>query len=136
MTPEPAHIDDHQILIPASRDLVWQALLGRANTILRRGRPLALVLGANPPNGFAVTAEVPHHRLDLSGRHRFATYLLRFELTTPPDRDGSTLLVARSYADFHGVTGRAYRTALLASRGHVGAVQLILRSVKASATTR
>lgn len=136
MTPEPAHLDDQRILISASRDRVWQAMLDCVEKILRRGRPLAWILGANPPIGFAVTAEEPQQRLDLSGRHRFATYLLRFELTSPHDQDGSTLLLARSYADFHGLSGHAYRTALLRSGGHVGAVRLMLHTVKASATTR
>lgn len=136
MTSEPTHLDDHQILIPVSQDRVWQAMLDYINKLLRRGRPIAWILGASPPNGFAVTAEEPHHRLDLSGRHRFATYRLRFELTVPPDRGGSTLLLARSYADFHGLSGRAYRTALLMSGGHVGGVRLMLRMVRASALRR
>ncbi|TDC92646.1 hypothetical protein E1161_13110 [Saccharopolyspora aridisoli] len=136
MTSEPAHLDDHHVLIAASRDRVWQAVLDHAEKIRRRGRPIAWILGANPPNGFVVTAEEPGHRLDLSGRHRYATYLLRFELTASPEQGESTLLVARSYADFQGLTGRAYRAALLTSGGHVGAVRLILHAVRASATTR
>lgn len=136
MTPEPAHLDDHRILIPAPRGRVWQATVDSVGRVLRRGRPIGWALGADPPNGFAVTAEEPHQRLDLSGRHRFATYLLRFELTTPPEKDGSTLLVARSYADFHGLLGRAYRTALLRTGGHIFGVRLILRTVKASSGTR
>lgn len=134
MTPEPAHLDDHHILIPAPRVRVWPALLDYKERLLRRGRPIAWVLGTSPPSGFGVISEEPHDRLDLSGQHRFATYLLRFELTTPPDRDGSTLLLARSYADFHGLSGRAYRAALLMSGGHAAGVRLILRGVKASAT--
>jgi hypothetical protein len=136
MTQEPAHLDDHQVLIHESRDRVWQAVLEQSEKILLRGKPIAWILGANPPNGFAVTAEESHHRLDLAGRHRFATYLLRFELTAPPEQDGSTVLVARSYANFHGLTGRAYRAALLTSGGHVAAVRLMLRAVRTAATTR
>lgn len=132
MPPEPAHLDDHYILIPVPRERVWQALLDRIDKFLRRGRPIAWMLGTRPANGFAVTVEEPHHRLDLSGQHRFATYLLRFELTNPPDRDGSTLLLARSYADFHGLPGRSYRTALLRSGGHLGAVRLMLHAVRAA----
>lgn len=136
MPPEPAHLDDHRVLIPAPRDRVWQAALDHVDRLLRRGRPIAWLLGADPPNGFAVTAQEPHEQLDLSGRHRFATYLLRLEFTSPPDQEGSTLLVARSYADFHGLPGRAYRTALLRTGGHVAAVRLMLHALEQSATTR
>ncbi|TDD86916.1 hypothetical protein E1202_17685 [Saccharopolyspora karakumensis] len=136
MTQEPVHLDDHHVLIHASRGQVWQAVLDQSEKILSRGKPIAWILGANPPNGFAVTAEEPHRRLDLSGRHRLATYLLRFELADPPEQEGSTVLVARSYADFHGLIGRGYRAALLASGGHVAAVRLMLRAVRTAATKR
>ncbi len=67
-------------------------------------------------------------RLTLVGRHRFARYLLTFELTDVSQR--STQLRAQSYAAFPGVRGRVYRTLVVGSRAHVVATNHVLRSVR------
>ena len=77
---------------------------GRATFTERRCRASA------SPNRF------PHTRLELRGRHRFARYVLVFHL----DETGAdtTHLRARTYAEFPGLRGRAYR-ALVTARAPI-----------------
>ena len=76
-----------------------------------------------PPSGFEVVTSDPPREVVLGGRHRFSTYRLVFRIE--PDREASRLH-AVTYADFPGLHGRAYRTALMVSRGHRRAVQQML----------
>jgi hypothetical protein len=130
----PAYIDEHSIRIEAGRAEVWAVLhpyaerLGFAAPWDRVARQL---LGTQPPSGFAIAEEETARRIALDGRHRFARYRLEFGLTTA---DGATRLSARSYGDFPGIHGRAYRALVVDSRGHVLAVRHMLRRIRRRCT--
>ncbi|MEU7899811.1 hypothetical protein AB0B45_44055 [Nonomuraea sp. NPDC049152] len=125
-------MDEHQTTIAASRDLVWAALRRYVDSsLLVSGRnPLAWLLGTVPRTGFEVSREVPRQQLSMAGRHRFARYLLVFELADVAG--GKTVLSARTYAHFPGPHGLVYRALVIGSRAHVVAVQRMLRSVRRS----
>ena len=131
-TGELPYVDEHQTRIAASRDLVWTALRRYVDSSLRvgEGNPLAWLLGTVPRAGFEVSREVPNQQLSMAGRHRFARYLLVFELADVAS--GETVLSARTYADFPGLHGRVYRALVIGTRAHVVAVQGMLRSVRHS----
>ena len=124
------YLDEHSIRIAASRERVWTALQDYAATSLRipDRSPLAGLLGTEPRAGFDVAERAPLERLTLVGRHRFARYLLTFELTDAGA--AATQLRAQSYAEFPGVGGRLYRALVIGSRAHVVATNHILRSVR------
>ena len=130
MLDELPYVDEHAIRIPAPRDVVWAALERYVATSLRipEGNPLALILGTEPRAGFEVSESVPGESLDLVGRHRFSTYLLRFELADAPSR--TTQLRAQTYAAFPGVGGRVYRALVISMRTHEVATNHVLRSVR------
>jgi hypothetical protein len=127
---EPPFVDEHRIEIAASRGLVWTALRRYVEKSLRLAGPLRPLLRTEPPAGFEVTLEVPNRHLGLAGRHRFARYLLEFDLAD--GADGTTLLSARTYAAFPGPRGRAYRALVIGTRGHVVAVRHLLRAIRRS----
>ena len=122
------YVDEHAVRIPARRERVWEALQSYvARSLgLRAGHPLATVLGTEPRAGFEVKESSPSENLTLVGRHRFARYLLRFDLAD--DGDG-TLLRASTFAEFPGLHGRLYRTLVIGSRAHAVVVRRILRDV-------
>jgi hypothetical protein len=120
-------VDEHRTRIAQPRPKVWSALDRYAARSLRLPRPLDRVLGTDPPEGFERGTVLPPERLDLVGRHRFSTYLLRFELE---DDDGATVLRALTYAAFPGVRGRVYRTLVIGSRGHAWSVRRMLGAVE------
>ena len=128
----PPFVDEHRTRIAAPRDRVWTAVRRYAGSTLGIGRrnPLAWLLGTVPPSGFEVALEVPAARLDLAGRHRFSRYLLVFELVDAGN--GETEVSARTYADFPGPHGRAYRALVIGTRAHVVAVRGMLRSISRS----
>lgn len=74
-----------------------------------------------PRSGFENSHEVSQEYLRLSGRHRFSRYWLVFALGD--DVDGTTVVSARTFADFPGRLGRAYRGLVIGSRIHVLAVR-------------
>ena len=123
------HLDDHEVRISASPEVVFEATRQYVDDLLARveGGPLPLLLGTDPPPGFAVAEEVPGRLLGLDGRHRFSRYRLVFEVE--PDGRG-TVLRARSYAEFPGLHGRAYRAAVIGTRGHVLATRHMLRTIR------
>jgi hypothetical protein len=140
-------VDEHSVTISATADETFQALLevldrGVSNTHV--GRALAHRLECLPAErrgdlrqigstvpGFIVTRSVPPAVLALMGEHRFSRYALIFRIT---ERIGAPLLLsAETRAEFPGRSGRAYRTAVIGSRGHVLATRSILRSVRRSA---
>jgi hypothetical protein len=124
----PPFVDEHRIEIAAPRGLVWTALRRYVDSSLRLAGPMRRLLRTEPPAGFEVTREVPNRHLALAGRHRFARYLLAFDLAD--GAAGMTLLSARTYAAFPGPHGRAYRAVVIGTRGHVVAVKHILRGIR------
>jgi len=123
-------VDVHTVTIPASREAAWAGLERYVAGLLRgvERNPLAKLLGLEPRAGFERSVSRPPECLDLTGRHRFARYLLEFELTDGPA--GSTSLHAHSYAEFPGVHGRVYRALVIGTRAHVVATNHMLRSVR------
>ena len=122
-------VDEHRIDVPAPRETVWASVRRHAGS-LRLGAPLDVVLGTQPRAGFAVSAEVPGHRLDLSGRHRFSRYLLRFELDDGPG--GGTTVRALTFAVFPGLHGRVYRALVIGTPGHRMAVRRMLTAIRSA----
>lgn len=122
------HIDDHEVRIHAPVDVVFPVLRRYAGSLgASDGSILAKLLGPDPPSGFVVAEEVPDRLVRLTGRHRFSRYQLLFELDAV---DGGTVLRARTYAEFPGMHGRAYRAAVIGTRAHVLATRHLLRSVR------
>ena len=123
------HIDDHEVRIDAPVAVVFPVLRRYVDGLLStsEGHPIARLLGTDPPSGFAVAEEVPGRLLRLAGRHRFARYQLVFELDEVPE---GTVLRARSYGEFPGLHGRAYRAAVIGTRGHVLATRHLLKQVR------
>jgi hypothetical protein len=124
------YVDTNQTRIAAPRDLVWTALRRYVDSSIGVGEsnPLTWLLGTEPRSGFEVTRDVPNQQLSLAGRHRFARYLLVFDLVDVAD--GETLLSARTYSDFPGPHGRVYRALVISTRLHVVATKHMLRSVR------
>jgi len=124
------YVDEHTIRIAASRELVWTALQRYVATSLctAEGNPLVRLLGTEPRAGFEVSESAPTESLSLVGRHRFARYMLAFELTDAPV--GSTQLRAQTYAAFPGVRGCVYRVLVIGTRAHVVATNHVLRSIR------
>ncbi|MCC3765089.1 hypothetical protein K3N28_18680 [Glycomyces sp. TRM65418] len=131
----PPFVDEHRALIAAPRERVWEAVRAYGEALARdRGGPLPLLLGTEPRAGFAVSRREPRRCLDLEGRHRFSRYRLTFELRD--GAGGATEVVARTFAEFPGRRGRAYRALVIGSGGHAVAVRGMLRSIgKSSRTT-
>jgi hypothetical protein len=139
-----AFIDEHTMLIDASPDRVWDALVVTVGQLFA-DLPgwLAGVWGLEPPArsgawdaAVAVGDTVPGFILDelegarvlaLRGRHRFSDYELRFELDRRSE-DG-TRLRAISSADFPGMKGRLYRLLVIGTGGHRVAVRRLLGTV-------
>jgi hypothetical protein len=122
------HIDDHEVRIDAPVDVVYPVLRRSVESLgAKEGRLLAWLLGTHPPSGFGVAEEVPGRLVRLTGRHRFSRYQLLFELDEVP---GGTVLRARSYGEFPGLHGRAYRAAVIGTRGHVLATRYLLKRVR------
>jgi hypothetical protein len=137
------HVDEHGILVHASVETVWEALLAVnvAAASRRRGERLARALGcahteASGPidrigstvPGFIVARVIEPAALALEGEHRFSRYGLVWSLE--PTRDERTLLRAETRAEFPGVKGRLYRFLLIRTNLHVLAVNRLLRAVK------
>jgi len=136
-------IDEHGILVLAPREDVWQALLETVpnafsrSAAKRSARTLGCAetefsgsadrIGSSFP-GFLVTRVVEPAVLALSGQHRFSRYGLIFSLE--PTKDEQTLLRAETRAEFPGIKGKAYRTLVIGTRGHVLMVKRLLSAVK------
>ena len=136
-------IDEHVVLVLAPQPVVWEALLATLrNSFSRRGRSqVARALGSSETEvagdpgrigstapGFVVARVVEPAVLALEGRHRFSRYGLVFRLE--PTKDERTLLRAETRAEFPGIVGRIYKMIVIGTRGHVLAVNSILRGVR------
>ena len=126
-------VDEHRIHIPAPRDHVWRVLRHYVDSSLgvAERSPLAWLLGTQPPAGFEVEREIPGEQLDMAGRHRFSRYRLVFSLADAADNE--TQVSARTYAEFPGLRGSAYRALVIGTRLHVLATNQILRSIRRAA---
>jgi hypothetical protein len=142
------YIDEHSLSIEASPEAVWRALISTLRGDL--GNPasaaFARLLGVEPGRlqgdwrgslepgdsipGFAVAEALPARRLALSGSHRFSRYALVFELDggTGPSAPHCTLR-AQTWAEFPGLSGRAYRALVIGSRGHRLVVHRLLQRI-------
>ena len=137
-------VDEHYIQIAAPPEIVWDALihavdgigagrsaprisrvLGCAQTEVRGGG--AGDVGSTLP-GFMVTRAIKPAVLALMGQHRYSRYALIFRILQKPS--GLVLLSAQTRAEFPGRSGRAYRSLVIGSRGHVAATTSIMRSVR------
>jgi hypothetical protein len=139
-----SYIDEHSVRVDAALEQVWPALVSALRTdfgvVGTAG--LASLLGLVPAEwrgdwrgalrvgdslpGFAVTEHEPPGRLVLEGRHRFSRYALVLLLE---ETSGHTTVRAQTWAEFPGVSGRAYRALVIGTGGHRVAVWRLLRTV-------
>lgn len=138
------HVDEHVVEIGATPEAVWEALLrvvegsfgststgrfarllGCAETSSSGPRPLAT--GSTVP-GFRVTVAERPRELALRGGHRFSDYALTFRLDESGEQRSH--LRAETRARFPGLSGAAYRTLVIRSRGHVLVTRRLLGAVK------
>jgi hypothetical protein len=138
------YIDEHSIVIDATREQVWGVLAPALRSDLggTAPAPLTRLLGLTPAEsrgnwrgtlhpgdalpGFAVAETHAPERLALRGRHRFSSYVLVFEL----DATGAgCTLRAQTWAEFPGLAGCAYRALVIGSGGHRLVVRRLLRNV-------
>ncbi len=129
-------IDEHVARCEGSVDAVWSALLAELRRIGAGGATLASLLGCDPARatptfegrsgetvpGFRIAAAVPGRRLELAGRHGYATYTLTFVL------DGDRLR-ARTHAAFPGYRGRLYRILVIGTGIHALVTRRMLRQI-------
>jgi hypothetical protein len=137
-------VDEHYIQIAATPELVWDSLIhvvdgmGAGRSAPRISRALGCAqteingggagdVGATLP-GFMVTRAIKPAVLALMGQHRYSRYALIFRILLKPS--GLVLLSAQTRAEFPGRTGRAYRSLVIGTRGHVVATTSILRAVR------
>lgn len=139
------YIDAHGVEVAADVESTWQALLRVARGMLDgvERSPVGRVLQLQPSQpcgpwspepvpgtalpGFVVERVRHAELLSLRGGHRFSRYRLDFELVAADA--GRSRLWARTWAEFPGVAGAAYRALVIGSGGHRFAVRRILRDV-------
>ena len=139
MDPALPFVDEQRTLVPAPAGEVWERLLARvprfadAETFAgllgarpRRSSGGPLTEGATLP-GFEVAEAVPGRLLRLTGSHHFSRYTL---VLTLAEEDGGTWLSARTYAEFPGLRGFAYRALVIGSGAHHLFVARLLRGVR------
>lgn len=138
-------IDEHSLPIGATRERVWRVLASTLRADLGASAPasLARLLQVVPARsrgdwrgtlypgdslpGFVVAETESPGRLALRGRHRFSRYALVFELDAMgPAR---CTLRARTWAEFPGVAGGAYRALVIGTGGHRLIVRHLLSDV-------
>jgi hypothetical protein len=136
-------VDEHTVMVDAGLEQVWDALIRTVGAFStgRAAGPVTRALGCEQTEcygqpgeigstvpGFVVTRSVRDAVLALMGEHRFSTYALIFRLSPTPA--GPVRLSAETRAEFSGPAGRAYRMAVIGTRGHVVATGSILRAVR------
>lgn len=138
------YVDEHSIAIAASREETWRALVAVAEGSFASARtarmarllgcadvagsgPRPLAEGSSVP-GFHVESAEPSHELALRGSHRFSDYALIFRLDASSDTN--TVLRAETRAAFPGLKGRAYRAAVIGTRGHVVVTRRLLDAIR------
>jgi hypothetical protein len=138
-------IDEHAVDVAASAERAWEAVRLTAASSFRgqRAELLARLLGAETQSrgdpgkrgstivGFRVARADPPLELALVGEHRFSRYALIFRVEALAD-DRSRVR-AETRAVFPGLHGRAYRALVIGTRGHVLAVNGLLRAARARA---
>lgn len=138
------YVDEHAIIISASRERTWVALLrvvevsfsvSGATQFTRalgcedaqRAGPRPLAEGSTFP-GFHVASAEERKRLVLAGRHRFSSYALIFRIEElGGDR---TQLRAETRAEFPGARGRVYRALVIGTDGHILVTRGLLAATK------
>lgn len=129
MTTDLPYVDTHRTTVAASRSQTWIALRQYADSLgIGARNPLGLILATRPHSGFEIAQEVPDRELGLTGRHRFARYLLVFEIADLAE--GKSLLSAHTYSEFPGAAGRAYRALVISTGLHGVATRSMLRSIE------
>ncbi len=128
-------IDEHSREINASAEAAWDAV----NDVVRRAfsgqakSAIARVLGCTETElvGFRIATARSPEILGLKGRHRFSSYELNFRIESLcPER---SRVKAETRAAFPGLAGRAYKAAVIGTRGHVVAVNGLLGAIAARA---
>ncbi|CAN5595885.1 hypothetical protein BH20ACT19_BH20ACT19_09170 [soil metagenome] len=142
-------IDEHSLAVDAPREAAWEALLATvpAGFEPKASEAVARLLGCRPARstglrplevgstfpGFAVTEAQRPARLTLAGRHRFS--ISRLEFAIEETGSGRSRVRAGTWAAFPGPHGRAYRAAVIGTRGHVVVVRRMLSAVARRART-
>ncbi|HEX8805162.1 MAG TPA: hypothetical protein VF743_13240 [Acidimicrobiales bacterium] len=144
------YIDAHGVEVTADVEATWRAVVRVARQAFDGGPRLgpapsllARVLGARPSRaagtwapdpapgaalpGFAVDRVQPAQLLSLRGVHRFSRYRLDFEVA--PAGPGRSQVWARTWAEFPGPAGAAYRALVVGSGGHRLVVRRLLRRI-------
>ena len=139
------YIDAYGVEVPAGADATWKALLRVARGSFSGtgehcvGRLLGLspasAQGAWAPDmqpgvalpGFEVDDVRRGELLSLRGGHRFSRYRLDFEVVEAGD--GRSQVWARTWAEFPGPAGAAYRALVIGSGGHRVVVRRMLGRV-------
>jgi hypothetical protein len=143
------YIDVHEVEVAADVNAAWRALLRVARGSLggTGQRRLAQALRVEPPSvsgrwtadvepgaalpGFAVERVRRPELLSLRGGHRFSRYRLDFELSAAgSDRSH---LRARTWAEFPGLAGAAYRALVIGTGAHRLVVRRLLRQIAKAA---
>ena len=132
-------VDEHSVAVAAPPEVVWDALLEQLPKLT--AERIAGLLDCAPSEragklgrigstipGFMVTRSIRPAVLALMGEHRFSRYALVFRISETPLEP--VLLSAETRAEFPGRRGRAYRTAVIGSRGHTLATHAMLRAVR------
>lgn len=78
--------------------------------------------------GFTVTRAIAPVMLALTGEHRYAKYAIVFRIDLLAGQRSRVRLETR--AEFEPGKGRLYKAAVIGTRGHVLAVNRLLRSIK------
>jgi hypothetical protein len=138
------HVDEHSVEIDAEPQATWDALLpvvhgsfgdAASSRIARLLGCEQTERGGDPEHpgatvpGFVVARAIKPTLYALLGAHRFSRYALVFRID-PIDEGDRSRLRAETRAEFPGTKGRAYRTLVIGTRGHVLVVRRLLRAVK------